>query len=190
MHLMIDLESLGNDPETVIVSFGAVAFNKDGIIAKGEWELNIQEQIDSGRTVTGDTMCWWMRQKEEARSVFNSRNPKLSMLEFVHAFESFIDNALEKVGEKEDELKPWGNGANFDISVTEDFFRKVHPAGRNGLPWKFWNVWCFRTFNHLTKCKELVQRQGVHHGAMDDAVFQAQCVIAYWAKMASKKAKV
>lgn len=190
MHLMIDLESLGNDPETVIVSFGAVAFNKDGIIAKGLWELDIQEQINAGRTVTADTMAWWMRQKEEARSVFNSKNPKLSMIDFVTGFEGFIDTALHEVGEKRDELKPWGNGANFDISVTEDFIRRVHPKGRAGVPWSFWNVWCFRTFNHLTKCKELVQRQGVHHDALDDAVFQAQCVMKFWDKQAAKKVKV
>ena len=186
---MIDIETIGNDPSTVIVSFGAVCFNRDGIISKGQWELNLQEQINTGRTLSEPTLQWWMRQKDEARSVFNSKNPKLKPSEFIEAFYSFLDDALEKVGEGRDELKPWGNGSSFDISVTEDFIRQYHPEGREGVPWKFWNQWCFRTFNHLTKCKELVQRQGVHHDALDDAVFQTECVLAYWKKIDAKKAR-
>lgn len=190
MHLMIDLESIGNDPSTVIVSLGAVAFNRDGIISKGLWELDTQAQMNAGRTITADTLAWWMRQSEGARSVFNSKNPKHSPAEFIKAFETFIDCALEEVGEKRDELKPWGNGANFDISVTEDFIRQFHPKGRAGVPWSFWNVWCFRTFNHMTKCKDLIKRQGVHHDALDDAIYQAECVRAVWKKQDAKKAKV
>lgn len=183
---MIDIETLGNDFTTTVLSVGAVAFNSDGIIGEYIANLDYFEQLRMGRTTTKDTVEWWKKQKPEAKGVFAPDSKQLSVADFLVDFEEFIDMNLTEVGELRDQLKVWGNGANFDIVIMEDLWKQHHNQGRSGIPWKFWNVWCFRTFNHVTKCKDLVKREGIHHNALDDAIFQANCVIAAFEKKKGK----
>lgn len=185
MHLMIDIETIGTAANTVVLSVGAATFNKEGVHSKKEWTLDMQEQIKKGRGFDQSTLFWWMKQKDEAKKAFDPKLPKISLAEFFPSFEDYIDAELTKQKEKRDELKPWGNGANFDITIIEDMYRNQGP-GMEAIPWKFWNIMCFRTFNTLTKAKDLVPRNGIYHNAADDAEFQALCVIAFWKKQASK----
>lgn len=195
MHVMIDLETFGNDHSTAVVSMGVVCFNKTGIISEKLFLLDFVEQIKKGRTVTGSTLQWWLAQGDGAREVFKQEKDKdrLQLSKFFQEFEGFLDDSLKEVGEKRDELKPWGNGANFDITIVEDLFRRHHEKHEFAIPWKFWNVWCFRTFNHLTKARDKFKREGIHHDALDDARYQAQVVLNYWkvktATMAKRKTK-
>lgn len=191
MHVMIDIETLGNDHSTTVVSCGVVCFNKTGIISEKLFVLDFIEQLKLGRTVTGSTLQWWFAQEEGARAVFkdNPKKPKLSIEDFLNALDAFLDESLKEVGEKRDELKPWGNGANFDITIIEDFYRRHHAKHEFAIPWKFWNVWCFRTFNHLTKARDKFKREGIHHDALDDARYQANVVLNYWKIKTAQKAK-
>jgi len=186
MHLMIDIETIGTGANTVVLSVGAASFNKDGVHSKKEWTLDMQEQIKLGRAFDQDTLFWWMKQKDEAKKAFDPKLPKIALADFFPDFEKYIDGELTKLKEKRDELKPWGNGANFDITIIEDLYRNQWAGGKDAIPWKFWNIHCFRTFNHLTKAKDLVPRNGIYHNAADDAEFQALCVIAFWKKQANK----
>lgn len=185
MHLMLDFETLGNQFDTAVLSLGAVAFNREKIISKTMWEFDIPEQLALKRSVTGSTLSWWAAQNDLARKVFQDNDFKVKVAQFFPQFEIFCDKGLKEVGEKRDELKPWGNGANFDIVILEDLYRRHHENHEFAIPWKFWNVWCFRTFNNLTKCRDLIpkrQTHGVKHNALDDALFQAECVRAFWNK--------
>lgn len=185
MHLMLDFETLGNQFDTAVLSLGAVAFNREAIIAKTMWEYDIAEQLALKRSVTGSTLSWWAAQGDLARQVFQDNDFKVKVAEFFPQFENFCDSNLKLVGEKRDELKPWGNGANFDVVIIEDIYRRHHMEHEFAIPWKFWNVWCFRTFNNLTKCRDLVpkrQTHGVKHNALDDALYQAECVRKFWNK--------
>ena len=185
MNLMLDLETMGTAPNTVTLSLGAVAFNREGIIAKELFEFDIEEQFHLGREASGSTLKWWMKQDNEARKVFEDNDFKIKVSQFFTGFESLIDMSLGVVKESRGELKPWGNGANFDTVIIEDLYRRHHEKRENAIPWKFWNVWCFRTFNNMTKCKDLVPRkqtQGVKHNALDDAIYQTNCVLAFYNK--------
>jgi len=181
---MIDLETMGTASDTVVISVGACLFDKDGIHDKFFCLLNQQEQLKLGRTINEDTLKWWNKQAPEARKQLeDSKNGGLILREFFHDFEDFIDFGLADRKQKRDELRPWGNGANFDITIVEDLFRRHHAAGHVAIPWKFWNVWCYRTFSHLTKCRDILpRRHGVYHNALDDAIHQASCVLAVWNK--------
>lgn len=189
MYVMLDFETLGNDFTTVVLSLGAVAYNKDGIVAEALFEFDLHEQIKLGRTATASTMQWWMTKADsEARKVFEHNDFKLKMPEFFRHFEEFCDNALNKVQEKREDLRPISNGGNFDIVILEDLYRKHHPRGEYAIPWKFWNVWCYRTFAAMTGCKDLIRRAGTHHNALDDARFQANTVLAFWKQQDARKA--
>lgn len=63
MHIMIDVETLGTRPGSVVTNIGVCAFDieADGWADPGlEIGLNPQEQIDLGFKVDWDTIRWWM----------------------------------------------------------------------------------------------------------------------------------
>lgn len=186
MNLMLDFETLGTDFDTIALSLGAVAFNKSGIVGSALYEFDLKDQVKNGRTFSAETLQWWMKQNESARAVFQPGPTKHTLDSFVSQFAEDCDNWLLEVGEKRDELKPWGNGANFDVVLAENLIKQ---AGAE-IPWKFWNVWCFRTFDKLTDCKRLFgmpNKHGVHHNALDDAKYQANAVLNYYKVQASKR---
>lgn len=165
-HLMLDLETLGQRPSTTIVSVGAVLFDKNGIHSEREWFLDCHEQMAKGRSTDWGTIKWWMEQSTEARQKLISQRTT--------PLEKFLIEWHQFTGAES--YKIWGNGSDFDVSIVTDLWKttlKVEP------PWKFWDARCFRTLNALSGCKDKVVRQGTHHSAIDDARFQAQCVVWY-----------
>lgn len=203
MHVMYDFETMGQTPDTQVVSLGAVAFNRDGVLGKKYWVFDWDNQ--PGRTRDADTAAWWARQSNEAKQVFfTPPEKKISLEAFIADNDDWISGLCFELGESQSpktgqwkELKPWGNGANFDIVILEDIYRRNHPKGKASIPWAFWNVWCFRTFDALTKCKELkaknIERKGaddnkvVKHNALADALWQAECVIEHWKRADARK---
>jgi len=179
MNCMIDFETLGNTQDSIVVSLGACLFNNEGIHSKFLCYFDIGEQQKLGRTFTASTLAWWFKQSEAARAVFwDGKKKKLLMAEFFGEFEWFIDEGLNEAGEGRDELKMWGNGADFDNSILRHMYFEHHPVGENAVPWKFWNGRCFRMFNTMTNVKKKMKMKGAAHNALDDAIYQAECVIA------------
>lgn len=166
-NIMVDLETLDTNATSVIISVGAVVFDTEKILRRGYWVLDIDEQVKAGRTVSGSTISWWSQQSDKARKVFVPTSLPWSIANFGTEFKGFFQ------GEK---LAFWGNGSDFDTAIMIDFWNR---HGLEKIPgWKYSNNMCFRTFNKMTGCKGMVQRAGVHHHALDDAEFQADCVLA------------
>lgn len=197
MHLMYDFETMGQTPDTKVVSLGAVAFNRQGVLGKKYWVFDWENQPT--RTEDPDTVAWWNRQSFEAKQVFMTpKEKRVSLEKFIADNDQWIEGLCFELGESRNpktgqwkELKPWGNGANFDIVILEDIYRTI--KGKQSIPWAFWNVWCFRTFDNMTKCKELKAKNKVgeaivKHNALADALWQAECVIETWKRQDARKA--
>jgi len=165
IHMMIDLETLDTKPSAVVLSVGAVVFNTEKIIRHGYWVIDPREQIANSRTMSFDTIKWWMEQNKEAQKVFTDQAIGL------HQFAGEFENLFMK-----ESMHLWGNGSDFDLSIMMDLW------SRHSLPrikgWKYSNHMCFRTFNQMHNVKQLVERKGTYHNALDDAIYQAECVIA------------
>ena len=72
MHLMIDVETLGTRPGSVVTNIGIVAFDieADGWADVGmEIPLNPQEQMGLGFKADWSTIRWWMDQSREAQAL-------------------------------------------------------------------------------------------------------------------------
>ncbi|EPM6447811.1 3'-5' exoribonuclease domain-containing protein, partial [Escherichia coli] len=105
-HLMIDLETMGKNPDAPIASIGAVFFDPQ----TGEQGPEFSKIIDMGTcggTVDISTIEWWLQRSGEARAaILADRIP--------------LDDALLQLREFIDEnsgeffVQVWGNGANFD----------------------------------------------------------------------------
>ena len=172
--LMIDLETLGTSSKAVVISIGACFFDPDaGKIGETFYApLQIKEQITKGREVNADTLYWWMCQPEAAKRVFNE--DPYSVENALVYLNSWIGSICSTT-----EVRPWGNGSIFDISIMESLFADY---GRQ-CPWRYSNVMDLRTFRRFVANNMKVPVIGTAHNAVDDAVSQAQYVIDHMKKV-------
>lgn len=166
-NLMLDLETLGTRPGSVILSIGAVFFDANyrrlgpefySVISTGSCD-------DSGLTADARTVAWWRDQSPDARKVFDAAGAENAptLRGVLGEFIDFIrtHNALDNVC-------VWGNGSDFDNALLAEAYARCGSSA----PWKFWNNRCYRTLKSITAGPAL-SRVGTAHNALDDARSQA-----------------
>ena len=97
IHAMIDLETLGTDPNSVIISLGAIKFNPytdvepdGGLYIKPD----IDEQQDLGRTINDDTLEWWGRQDSKVRDEALSDEGRSTLEDMTNQLNKFLVGVL------------------------------------------------------------------------------------------------
>jgi len=163
-HVMLDLETMGNRSNSVIVSIAAVPFNLEtGEISPNHFyqRVDFQSCLDIGLKVQGSTILWWMQQNEEARKeICRPANHIQGVLDRLKSFLAIYGNDFEI----------WGNGARFDLGLLQDAY---HACGYDILPWKFRNERDVRTLVSLAPhVKEQTPNVGIAHHPTDDCMFQ------------------
>ena len=169
--IMIDLETLATTADAVILSIGAVRFDLDAGLVFDEPEAVFYRaiSIDSqhARTISGDTLAWWMMQSEQARTVFVE--PNCSIFNALMDLREWIDP------QPGTEPYVWSNGADFDLPMLVHAYQQESIK----LPWPPYAGRCYRTCKNLPGARAAkVERQGLHHNALDDAIFQARHLCA------------
>lgn len=175
--LMIDLETLGTAPGSVITQIGLCAFDAETESATVAKRIDIDPQscLDYGMHVSWDTIKWWLQQNEEARicMAFAVGYPLSSAL--VKTIE-FIEAYCAK------DVRVWGNGSCFDVVLLEDAFRRRRETVVGGVPWGFRNIRDMRTLAALFPGVERVKPR-IAHDACADAQAQALTVQKYYAAL-------
>ena len=173
-HIMLDLETLDTASSAVVTSIGAVAFDPytagpAGFGATFYVELvnDMAAQQQRGRTISGDTVTWWMRQGQEALQLFSELpDPEVQRVKTVTALTMFAD-FVERNGGRDAEI--WGNGADFDNVILGSLYEAFDIK----RPWSYSRNRCYRTMRALRGAPKRTDRFGVHHNALDDATTQA-----------------
>lgn len=165
MHIMIDIETLGTTPGSLILSIGAVCFDERGVHHDKAIYCTIDRKscTAAGLTVDLDTVAWWMRQSDDARAAaFGTEG-----LPLAHALED-LRNWYGMIRAE----RVWCHGATFDVPLLDAAYRAtgIEP------PWKFWSVRCTRTLYELAGV-EPDRTKGTHHNALDDAINQAEAAV-------------
>lgn len=163
-HVMINLETLGTTPGSVVLSIGAVVFDPFTGKFGGSFRMNI-DRISSeaaGLTVDPATVAWWAKQDQAAKDALLV-NPRP-----VDEVLSVFSNWWEQTGAS----YFWAHAPNFDETLLTAVYRAV---GRKP-PWKFWDVRCTRTAYSLAGDIGPNRAVGQHHNALDDAKAQALAV--------------
>lgn len=171
-HIMLDLETLDTASSAVVISIGAVAFDPHTNALGDRFYLETVEdtaaQQARGRTISGSTVQWWMQQDVLAKRVFTTPSPdgavRVSTLEALSRFGIFV----ERNGGRDAEI--WGNGADFDNMILGSLYESFDIK----RPWSYGRNRCFRTMRTLHGAPKHVERFGVHHNALDDAITQAR----------------
>lgn len=165
VNVMLDLETLGNSNNAVIVSIGAVVFDTGGL--KDEFYINIDPEscVAEGLALDASTVLWWLKQSEAARGAITSpARPPVSLRSALDQFSKWIPV----------DSRVWGNGATFDNVILENAYRATGlPA-----PWGYWNSLCYRTLKSIFWNVEYPVFEGVAHNALDDAKHQAKHAVA------------
>ncbi|ENR8396360.1 3'-5' exoribonuclease [Escherichia coli] len=180
-HLMIDLETMGTNPDAPINSIGGKFFDPE----TGEMGPEFSKTIDldtAGGVIDRDVIKWWLKQSREAQSA-------------ILTDEIPLDDALLQLREFIDEnsgeffVQVWGNGANFDnVILRRSYERQGIPC-----PWRYCNDRDVRTIVELGKTLNFDARtdipfDGERHNALDDARYQAKYVSAIWQKLIPSQA--
>ncbi len=163
-QVMLDLETMGNRPTSAIVAIGACAFDVETQLISGRFyrTVDLESSMAAGLTVDAGTIIWWLKQGDPAREAITSNSAKTLETALVD-FKMW----LKELGAPDAGI--WGNGADFDNAILANAYRAIgHPA-----PWPFWANRCYRTVKNLAPHIK-IEREGVYHNALDDAVSQAK----------------
>ncbi|WP_149534785.1 exonuclease [Escherichia albertii] len=180
-HMMIDLETMGKNPDAAVISIGAIFFDPQ----TGDIGPEFSKTIDldtAGGVIDRDTIKWWLKQSREAQSA-------------ILADEIPLDDALLQLREFIDEnsgeffVQVWGNGTSFDnVILRRSYERQGIPC-----PWHYCNDRDVRTIVELGGAMNFDARtaipfEGERHNALDDARYQAKYVSAIWQKLIPSQA--
>ena len=168
-HIMLDLETMGNESNAAIVAIGACEFLLPGRVRE-HWEakpgefyqkVDLESSVKAGMQIDTSTVLWWMRQSDDARkSTFEGATIPLG--DALRQFSIWV-TALG-------DCAVWGNGATFDNVIIRSAFKAVGLP----VPWSFRNDKCYRTVVNLLpeSRRPVFERSGVAHNALDDAITQ------------------
>ncbi|HAM3249258.1 TPA: exonuclease [Escherichia coli] len=180
-HLMIDLETMGKNPDAPINALAGKFFDP----ATGEMGPEFSKTIDletAGGVIDRDTIKWWLKQSREAQSA-------------ILTDEIPLDDALLQLREFIDEnsgeffVQVWGNGANFDnVILRRSYERQGIPC-----PWRYTNDRDVRTMVAMGlvmdfDARSVITFEGERHNALHDARYQAKYVSAIWQKLIPSQA--
>ncbi|EFC9193821.1 exonuclease [Escherichia coli] len=181
IHLSVDLETMGTNPDAPINSIGGKFFDP----ATGEMGPEFSKAIDletSGGIIDRKTIKWWAKRSREAQSAIFTDEISLDV-----ALRLFIEFIEKNSGGRF--VQVWGNGANFDnVILRRSYERQGIPC-----PWLYYNDRDVRTIVELGNAigfdvRMAIPFEGVPHNALDDARHQAKQVSAIWQKLIPSQA--
>lgn len=182
MHVMLDLETMGNRAGAVILSIGAVAFDQTGIrpeFPTFHQHLDIKDQMSLGAHLDPDTVIWWLQQSDDARKGIvrgqTQRRPASLVLgDFATWFKAVDGQEI------------WGNGSDFDLPLLGHMYKRF----RMEIPWRYNMGRCCRTImaDAGAKMGKFGTENALAHDALADAQYQAGEVSAALRYLAAARA--
>lgn len=169
LHIMVDLETMGNRPTSAIVAIGAAHFDEEGVGETFYQTVDLESSMEAGLTVDAGTIMWWMKQSRAARRALAENNETLHTA--LIRFSCWLDTLHVGYDSGPESVVIWGNGAAFDNVILANAYH----AAKLPLPWRFWNDQCYRTLRRQFPHLHTSATGGVAHKAIDDAVHQAMC---------------
>lgn len=176
-HLMVDIETLGTDSNSVICSLAAVEFCLETGVTGRSLQINIDIKscLNAGLKIDAGTLKWWFAQGDEARiRLFKDVAPLKRALRMFFTFIADLvcpGYSLDSIGVRlfESRLQIWGNSNRFDLGILENAYKSVEMDA----PWMHWNERDVRTLvSFAPHVKKSMPFDGVKHDALADCYHQ------------------
>lgn len=146
-HLLLDIETLGTDPNAVVLSIACVPFVLEVHTYFGELvpagfyvKLDVQEQIKTHhRSIEDGVMKWWKKQpKDVFDAMVRPSSEDMSIKEGLTLLNKFVSGIKSYHFNKS---YVWSRGNNFDFPILKSLYQ----AAGIGLPYNDWRVRDVRT---------------------------------------------
>lgn len=164
-HVMVDLETLGTGSNAAIASIGAVFFDPETDLLGETFHQRVQFSPSMGQIEPG-TVKWWLQQSKEAQEALLS-GERFPLKQVLSNFNFFLGGGVEGF---------WSNGPTFDERLLNEAFARFDSR----MNYKFQTSRCMRTYRWLADLFGLdcssVTREGIHHDALADAIYQARVI--------------
>ena len=170
-HLMLDIETMGSESYSSIVSIGALEFDIETGKTGKEFYVNVDLQscMDLGLIVNASTIMWWLKQSEQARKDLTER----TVLPIENALLEFAQFCRK-------DYQIWGNSARFDCGILQNAYDKAGIP----IPWDFRNERCVRTLVSFNpEIKKNFKPIGTAHNALSDCYFQVGYCSEIWSSL-------
>lgn len=158
---MLDIETLGNSHNAVIVSIAAAQFDPHGSGTIAEFSINVNpaDAQSRGLTIDASTVMWWLTQSDAARRSITGGDA----LDFaLAALAEFVINIEAKFGGR---VIVWANSPAFDIAIINSALKAV----QHEPIFEFRNERDFRTISQLfPEIAKAHVREGTAHEAISD----------------------
>lgn len=167
-HLMLDIETMGNESFSSIVSIGALEFDIQTGETGKEFYVNVDLQscVNLGLIINPSTVMWWMRQSDQARKDF-VEGEKVSIQTALFEFSKFCNQ----------DYQIWGNTPRFDCGILQNAYNKVGIS----IPWDFRKERCLRTLvSFRPEIKDNFPSIETAHNALSDCYFQVGYCSETW----------
>ena len=165
-HVMIDIETLGTKPGSVILSIGAVKFDPmqlegEVIVDTFHQAITLASCTSVGLRMEAETVEWWL---DGAR---RTAWDQLQSMEKVQLDEALL--GLSDWLRVDETTRIWACGADFDCVLL----KTAYDVTGIPCPWTFRQTRCFRTFKALAPGVRRPDTAWTAHNALDDARTQA-----------------
>lgn len=167
-HLMLDIETMGTESFSSIVSIGALEFDIETGKTGKEFYVNVDLQscIDLGLIVNASTIMWWLNQNEQARKDLTERTT-ISIKQALSEFADFCNK----------DYQIWGNSPRFDCGILQNAYNKAGIP----IPWDFRKERCVRTLVSFNpSIKDNCKMKGTAHNALSDCYYQVGYCSEIW----------
>lgn len=191
-HLCIDTETLGIEPNAVVLTIGCVPFDfenprsfkelvKDGFYVK----IDVADQIRNyKRSTDPDTIGWWKNQGADAKKILAPSEYDVPMDKALRALTRFIEASEYRYKES----WVWSRGNLFDFGKLESMYTSIgQKEPYNGFMQRdirtMIDCFCGTTNG---KIKALGSRDGfIAHNALHDAANDAATMIEVFQSIAN-----
>lgn len=162
-HVMIDLETLGTNSNSIFLSLAAVEFELDGTMGETFYmNVDLKSAMRAGLTISAETIKWWLEQRPEImRKMFkDTKELETVLMDF---FEWCYKRNCTYF---------WGNSASFDLGILGNAYKR----SKISLPWSYRNERCYRTVvSTFTNNGVWVEKDSTKsHDPIYDAVYQIE----------------
>lgn len=159
-HVMVDLESLGTKPNSLMLTIGAVRFNPWNDDSKTNLDnmdtfyrrISIESFEGLDHNIDNDTLDWWNKQSNDVREEAFAEDNRHGIIDALADFHKW-NGGLDAI---------WANGSGFDLNILEHFSREL----KRGVAWKYWQVRDARTIYSLAP--QIERPKALAHNALWD----------------------
>lgn len=176
-HVMIDTETLGRTPGSVVRSVAAVEFDpQTGETGRQKvWKIDLTDSMRYGFKVEASTLKWWMMQSDEARREF-VEGAETPLEDFLEDFMQFIAATDEG-----NDFTLWCLQLDFDVAMLRSMYSwynlNVYRCDEEVLPWNFRKVRDVRPYmDALDSAGLLPPKVADRHTPLADCLAQINCV--------------